>query len=65
MYFYNFAVNPIFIDTRYLVSLLIAKDNKEQNENFGRVDTSPGCLPLLIAHMNYSPSIFNSICYTP
>ena len=38
------------------MSLLIAKDNKEQNENFSRVDISPSCLALLIAHMNYSPS---------
>ena len=38
------------------MSLLIAKDNKEQNENFSSVDISPSCLALLIAHMNYSPS---------
>lgn len=40
------------------MSLLIAKDNKEENENFSRADISPSCLTLLIAHMNYSPSIF-------
>lgn len=61
--FYNFVVNLIFIYNRSFMSLLIAKDNKEQNENFSRVDNSPSCLALLIAHMNNSPSIFNSICY--
>lgn len=65
LFSYNFAVNLIFIYTRYSVSLLIAKDNKEQNENFSKADISPSCLALLITHMNYSPSIFNSICFTP
>lgn len=64
LFSYNFAVNLIFIYTRYSVSLLIAKDNEEQNENFSKADISPSCLALLIAHMNYSPSIFNSIRYT-